>query len=213
MWELTFRHRLLTVLFALSAVIYIPFSQWVCTTQVGTTLFLWWALIYGLALVVAILALPVLVVIILLKRDRAQAPFWLALSILVVACCVTGIVLGGRARMSGMEALARRSQGLISAIRQYQRDHSAPPACLEDLVPHYLSEVPSTGMMAYPKYRYYSGSKAAEQFGGNPWALLVFTPGAGINFDMMIYLPNQDYPERGYGGVLRPVGDWAYVHE
>jgi len=30
---------------------------------------------------------------------------------------------------------------------------------------------------------------------------------------MMLYFPKKDYPEKGYGGSLERVGDWAYVHE
>jgi hypothetical protein len=39
------------------------------------------------------------------------------------------------------------------------------------------------------------------------------TPSGGINFDSFLYLPLQNWPERGYGGVLQRIDDWAYVHE
>ena len=115
--------------------------------------------------------------------------------------------------MAGMRSFSQRSQSLINAINAYERDHSAPPGSLDDLVPDYLPAVPSTGMMAYPEYQYYTDDEAKEHYADNPWALSVFTPGGGINFDMMLYFPNQNYPDRGYGGGLERVGDWAYVHE
>ncbi len=67
--------------------------------------------------------------------------------------------------------------------------------------------------MAYPEFRYHTGIEAKDRFANNAWALSVATPSGGINWDMMLYFPDQNYPDRGYGGSLERVGDWAYVHE
>jgi hypothetical protein len=67
-------------------------------------------------------------------------------------------------------------------------------------------------MMAYPEYEYITGKEAENQY-GNPWVLMVFTPSGGINFDMMLYFPNQEYPPTGYGGGLERIDNWAYLHE
>ena len=115
--------------------------------------------------------------------------------------------------MRGMGAMADRSAILTSAIERYERDNGVAPAALEDLVPGYLAEVPSTGMMAYSQYRYLAGDETEKQYQGNPWVLRVYTPSGGINFDEMLYFPNQNYPKQGYGGTLELVGDWAYLHE
>ncbi len=32
---------------------------------------------------------------------------------------------------------------------------------------------------------------------------------ASVNWDMLLYLPSQRYPQDGYGGRLERVGDWA----
>lgn len=53
----------------------------------------------------------------------------------------------------------------------------------------------------------------SERWDDNPWVLYVYTPSGGINFDKFLYFPLQNYPSNGYGGVLRRIGDWAYVHE
>ena len=53
----------------------------------------------------------------------------------------------------------------------------------------------------------------AKNWDDNPWVLVVFTPGGGINFDRMLYFPKQNYPRSGYGGGIERVRDWAYVHE
>lgn len=199
--------------FAISAIAYFPFSQWVSTTRVGTQLFLWGQLIYGLALLAAVLTLPGSVIGALIPRIRRQSLWVLILSVLFVPCCITGIILGHKVRTAGMRAFAMRSQPLIAAIKKYEQDHSAPPSSLEDLIPDYMPILPSTGMMAYPEFRYHTGEEAKKEYKGNSWALTVPTPSGGINWDMMLYFPNQDYPRLGYGGGLERIDDWAYVHE
>jgi hypothetical protein len=72
--------------------------------------------------------------------------------------------------------------------------------------------VPGTGIGAYPAYEYVAGEEALESY-GDRWALVVFTPSGGINFDRFYYIPSRQYPEQGLGGVIERVGDWAYVHE
>jgi hypothetical protein len=200
-------------LFELSAIAYFPFSQWMSTARVGTQLFLWGQLIYGFLLIASGLATPALLVCLLFQRTRRQSFTVLIFTILFIPCCIAGITLGHRTRTAGMRSFVHRSQPLVAAIKKYEQDHSVPPKTLNDLVPVYIPAVPSTGMMAYPDFKYHTGNNAKKEYEGNPWALSVFTPSGGINFDMMLYFPNQNYPELGYGGRLEHIGDWAYVHE
>lgn len=114
--------------------------------------------------------------------------------------------------MNAFLGLAERSKPLIQAIHSFESLHGSPPTDLNALVPGFLPEIPDTGMAAYPRYEYRTAEKAAE-YEGNPWTLTVFTPSGGINFDQFMYFPKQNYPEKGYGGWLERVADWAYVHE
>jgi hypothetical protein len=68
-------------------------------------------------------------------------------------------------------------------------------------------------LAAYPKYEYVTGDRALENYDGNPWAVWVDTPSGGINWDIFLYYPRQNYPQRGHGGSLERVRDRAYVHE
>ena len=111
-----------------------------------------------------------------------------------------------------MYKLAERSMPLVRAIESYYQHHGRPPNALQDLVPAYIREVPSTGLGAYPQYRLLIGDQAAY-FERNPWVLLVDTPSGGINFDVMAYFPRQNYPEVGLSGWWERVGQWAYLHE
>ncbi len=207
------RELIQLVVFALSAIVYFPFSEWLSTTQGGTSLFLWGQMIYVLPLVASILAMPFLVFGLFFRDTRRRSCLYLLCIALFVPCCIFGVGLGDKARMAGMKSFAQRSQTLIRAIENYERDHSGPPQSLNDLVPDYIPAVPCTGMAAYPEYRYHTGDMAKQQYAGNSWVLTVFTPSGFLNFDMMLYFPNQNYPHHGYGGSLEPVGDWAYVHE
>ncbi len=112
--------------------------------------------------------------------------------------------------MNAFAELAERSKPLVAAIHAYQQKRGRPPESLSSLVPEYISSVPTTGMGAYPKYEYLMDT---TNFHGNPWVLRVFTPAGGINFDQFLYFPLTNYPATGYGGVLRRIGDWAYVFE
>ena len=205
--------RVRLMFFALSGLVYIPFSQWISTTSVGTSVFLWGQLLYVAPACISLPAVPVLCVCLLTPRCRQTAVFYLPICLLFIACGIGGSYLGQRTRMTGMRRCVDRSQPLVQAIRAFELDYRAPPRSLSQLVPDYLPGVPSTGMMAYPEYRYHTGEQAELRFDGNHWALTVDTPAGGINFDMLLFLPNGNYPEQGHGGWLERVGDWAYVHE
>lgn len=207
------RDRIQFTIFALSALVYFPFSEWISTTRIGTMLFLWGQMIYLFPLLAAIVATPVLIGCLLFQRTRRKSFLYLLISVVFIPCCIIGIFYGKKARTMGMESFVQRSQHLITAIKKYELDNSTPPQSLNDLVPDYIPAVPSTGMMAYPEFRYHVGDEAKKHYADNAWALSVFTPSGGINFDMMLYLPNRNYPQHGFGGWLEPVGDWAYVHE
>lgn len=147
-----------------------------------------------------------------LQRYRRQAAFALPLAAVFIGASYAGGCWGIELRMSAFDALAVRSTTLVSAIEQFEKEKGGPPRSLEQLVPDYLDTVPSTGMGGYPEYEYVSGDQAAN-CEGNDWVLLVPAPGPGMNFDIFMYFPDQNYPETGYGGWLERIRGWAYVHE
>lgn len=112
-----------------------------------------------------------------------------------------------------MQTLIERAQPLIDAIERYNLDNSQPPQSLADLVPRYIADIPSTGLDDLPTFHYYFGQEAKSGFAENTWVLTANTSRGVLNFDMMLFFPNQQYPETGYGGRLEPMGKWAYVHE
>ncbi|WP_417378762.1 hypothetical protein [Gimesia sp.] len=207
------KERIYLTLFAVTGVGYVPFAHWISTTPVGTTLFLWLVVFYGIALLLAVLAIPASLIGLFFKQYRRDALLILILSLIYIPGCIYSIQLGQQVRMVRMADFADRSRFLVEAIEDYTRDHTRHPETLEQLVPDYLTAVPGTGMMAYPEYEYYVSADYQWWPEQNPWILVVRTPSGGPNWDMMLYFPKQDYPENGYGGWLERVGDWAYVHE
>ncbi|WP_291178530.1 hypothetical protein [Gimesia sp.] len=207
------KERIYLTLFAVTAVGYLPFAHWISTTPIGTSLFLWLAIFYGIVFLLALLAIPVSLICLFFKRYRRDALLILILVLIYIPGCIYSIHLGQQVRMARMADFADRSQILVKAIESYTQDHERPPEALEQLVPDYLPAVPGTGMMAYPEYNYHTGQKARERYQENPWVLIVPTGSGGPNWDQMMYFPKQNYPKNGYGGWLEPVGDWAYVHE
>lgn len=207
------KQRLWLALFALSVIVYFPFAHWISTTPVGTSLFLWLAPVYVLALLAAVLAIPASLVTLCFRKTRRDALWVLILSLIYLPLTFAAIPLGWQVRMQRMTAFAERSKPVVQAIERYTEDQGSPPETLEQLVPDYLPDVPGTGMMAYSKYEYHTGAEYRERFQGNAWTLVVPTGSGGPNWDQMLYFPLQNYPKHGYGGRLERVGDWAYVHE
>ncbi len=133
-------------------------------------------------------------------------------SIIYFMVTIPMLPLEDHIRMKAFHNFAERPMLLIPAIKQYVFDKGTPPKTLASLIPAYLAEIPSTGIGAYPNYQYITGDKA-KKWNNNSWVIYINTPIGMLNWDIFLYLPNQNYPEKGYGGVLERIGQWAYVHE
>lgn len=119
----------------------------------------------------------------------------------------------GRAiRKDAFVALAARSTPLIAAIKQYEQTNGASPPSLEALVPQFLLAVPTTGLGAYPHYKYQLAKE--NLIDGNPWKLSVFTPTGILDFDEFFHYPLQNYTSYSWDtNPVERIADWAYLHE
>ncbi len=204
---------LLFAVYVLSAVIVFPLAAYCETTTCGVLSLEIPYLLYGIPLSVGTLAAPLVALGLISKGTRIRAAVFLSTWLLLATCTLIGGRLSTEIRMAGIRAFVDRTPSLIAAINQYVKEQSVPPATLSDLVPAYLPTLPCTGMSAYPTYRFMSGDQCRKEYGGNPWAIIVDTPSAFLNWDQIFYLPDQNYPEYGYGGGIERIGEWAYVHE
>ncbi len=189
-----------------------PLLHYLAVAQNGSESFLWIELFLAVPFLAALLTLLVAPFLLTNPQYRPVALRSLILAAILALATLGGARLGARIRMTAFKDLALRSAPLVKAIRTYESKFGTPPQVLSALVPEYLPAIPGTGMAAYPNYEYQVGEQAS-QYEGNPWALVVLTPSGGINFDQFIYLPLQNYPATGYGGMVERIADWAYVHE
>ena len=158
-----------------------------------------------LALLIGLLTLPFAL------RDRTRQD---AVAVVVVAAglflaMVPALLVSMKLRMVGFRLAAKRAEPLVQAVERHVKDHGVPPDKLSDLVPRYLPGLP----FGTPELEIITGDRARKGFHGNEWALSAVVSTGFINWDQFIYLPNQQYPERGHGGWLERVDRWAYVHE
>ena len=189
------------------------FVMWYSVSENGSTEPSW--NLFGLTLLAAIISvLVVLVAMLLLCFERTQRTAVCLLIVSLIYLVTFSICprIGQKVYMHGFVKLAERSKPLIESIKLYEKDHGQAPASMEDLVPDYLDEVPSTGIGdAESGYMYNrSGGEDVVINWGNPWQLVVDTPCFGLGWDMFIYVPKQNYPD---SVSYERIGDWVYLHE
>ena len=158
------------------------------------------ALLPMAGLVLLFAALPLLV----FRGARAQALAAVESGLLLLVLFLPCLWLGGAARMLAFELAGERAAPLIDAIERHVNETGRVPLRLQDLVPRWLDRLPAR----LPPLKIEAGTEF-----GNPWILAASVPCGVFNWDQFFYFPNQDYPERGFGGSWQRLGRWAYLHE
>jgi hypothetical protein len=121
---------------------------------------------------------------------------------------IFSVVLMEEARDYTLEMVSDRSMDLVHAIESYQRSFGRPPAKLADLVPGFLSSIPTTGMRVFSEYGY--GPEPGACSDRNAWFLHISMPNFGI--ENFIYCPMQDYDAMGLDDQYRVIRIGAWVH-
>ncbi|HUV40406.1 MAG TPA: hypothetical protein VMW23_01290 [Sedimentisphaerales bacterium] len=190
------------------------YANYEAVSSNGSDEILWSAMFFLVIPLLAIVfvVIPISLIGVIFKRSRRVSVLLLMSCVIYLGVAKACFWCSGKVRMAAFHKLAERSKTLVQAIKEYELRYGNLPASLENLVPEFLPNIPQTGMGAYPEYEYKVGEEAQE-FAKDAWCLVVNTPLGGLNWDIFIYFPNQDYTECGWGGVLEKVKDWAYVHE
>ncbi|GAA5494490.1 hypothetical protein Rhal01_00651 [Rubritalea halochordaticola] len=186
--------------------------QYVAVAPIGTGMFLSGLAIMGMLLLATLPAIIVLPFLLLNKRLRKPALRWWSVCIVYTGLFIASVLIGNKIRMAEFAALAKRSAPLVTAIADYTAQHGSPPENLQELVPQYLEEVPRTGIMAYPEYKY-EVAPQAERYHSNPWVLYIPCTSGGLNWDEFVYLPQQNYDAEMSHDYYERVHDWGYLHE
>jgi hypothetical protein len=166
----------------------------------------WSGMLLGLHVVIALASFPVAFVLVLISKTRVAGVRMVVAACWSVFACVLAAIGGNALRMKGFELAAERAQPLVRAIERYELELGAPPSALSALLPGYLDAIPD----GLPELSITTNPQEAL---GRRWMLCASCPSGPFNWDCFVYLPDQQYPERAFGGRLQRVGAWAYVHE
>ena len=144
-----------------------------------------------------------LLLVVWAKVRRAR---WLSALLIGAAALIPGTAVpllphvGWWARERDLADLARRSVPLIEAIRAFENTTGAPPAALEELVPDYLTSIPSTGSWVLDDFGYWSRDGA--------WGFHIECPLGVLNWDEFYWPPEDDPPP-----WVQLIEGWGYYHE
>ena len=103
-------------------------------------------------------------------------------------------------------AAAKRGEPLAEAISKFERQKGHPPLRLAELVPSYISALPSTGMVTTPDFSYHVYSQTKEP----RWELTV-QPVELPNADGLFYWPQGNYPGQIVEGHIERTDDWVFI--
>lgn len=177
----------------------------------GDEIWIWYMLPIYLILIALLLAVPILALLSFIKKMRRfTVPALLFCFVTVLGFWI--LPKGDHYRIRAMKNVAQNGQQIINAIKDYETKYGHPPKALTDLVPEYLSKIPSTGLKGHPDFDYLTGSDIEKYHYGNHWILSVFPPCAG-GFDMFQYYPKGNYPLKEEGSKLELINGWVYVNE
>ncbi len=163
-----------------------------------------------LCLLLSLVILLIMAVILLFKREKRTLRYVFAGVLLVFLGSLVSALSPFLVRTDFVKTftpVAERGQAIIDAVEAYHMDKGTYPGCVDDFVPVYLKQLPSTGLAGYPEFEYTQGDNTI------PYAITVNTPRGVLNWDQFIYWPTGEYDKQYWGGWIEPIGKWVYFHE
>jgi hypothetical protein len=146
------------------------------------------------------------------KRLRRGSLLRLATVFAVFTSIILGLNVSRFIREHTFDQLTKRSRPLTQAIEEYVAVKGKPPAQLSDLVPAYISEVPTTGIGTYPDYELILPSEGSY-YEPYPWVLRVQYSAGFMSFEEAVYAPSHTGPKPEFWHVLRQQGNWYYLYD
>jgi hypothetical protein len=171
----------------------------------------------GLALMLlgALVGCPIFAVNVLVQRKR-EVVVRLGTVILLALASWASLNVFFHLRRYGAQRTAERAEVVIEALERYRFNEGEYPESLGQLVPAYLTEIPSTGMSLYPQFEYVpplresAKEESARLFQTYELSVHLFEL---LQYDRFVYWPEGGYPELMYSGGVERIGAWAYLHE
>jgi len=112
-------------------------------------------------------------------------------------------------REKALTELNERFAPVIQGIEQFRKDRGEYPKDLQELIPTYLKEIPSTNLGNFPQCHYLTGEEA-RKCGENPWVLVMEDPKSAFG-GKVVYYPLQNYPPYSHDERVSQIGKWAYI--
>ncbi len=163
---------------------------------------------HGLGAFIALLALVIALfasAFRALPKARAAASTTSAAALgLFTGICFAG-VLSATWRMTAFEWSTHRARPLVEAIERYELDNGKPPTKLDALVPLYLDQIPGR----LPPLEI----AVTLDYPPNKWLLRADAGSGFLNWDQLLYLPQENYDDFTWGGSIERLGAWGYLHE
>ena len=98
---------------------------------------------------------------------------------------------------------------IIQALDAYKAEHKEYPQSLGQVIPRYLSKMPSTGMCRYPRFVYAKDPPSSEGDHRGYQLSIEAERGVFVPERALFYYPSQQYPE---SMNLKEINDWRYIH-
>jgi hypothetical protein len=158
--------------------------------------------------VLSFFGVPVGLIALIIKRNRPFLILTLFMLLMTISCTI-GLRAGWKIRYNNFNLLTMRFKPLIDAIERFHEEKDRYPETLGELTPAYIESLPSTGMIGYGNYDYHLSGRES------PYKNYEISLSCGNFFasDLFIYWHDDDYPEELYGGNVKKMDKWAYVHD
>ncbi len=121
-----------------------------------------------------------------------------------IGICFVGVV-SSTWRMTAFRWATHRAQPLVAAIERYERENGNPPPDLNALVPQYLDRLPGR----LPPFKLV----VTNNYPPNEWILKADVSSGISNWDALLFLPHENYEDFEWGGWIRRLDAWGYLHE
>lgn len=190
---------------------YLLYSPWV--DEQFPTFYLIAIYLWGITLALSLCSAVGSLFACMLPKLRGKALVWLVGSFAVICSCLITSVLSLYVEEYAWERAANRGQILIDAIDHYIVSSCCPPKSLNDLVPSYLSDIPTTGMSAFPNYHYQANPRT--QGDKVPWEIRINLswPIKGSS-RYLYYWPTQVYPKDNKGQLRgTAIKRWIFTED
>lgn len=143
-----------------------------------------------------------------LSRLRSAALFSAGVLVGMWLVCWAGPKVGLYSRLHVLSGVVSEGNVVREAIKAFEESSGRLPSTLQELVPGFLPELPSTGLSRYPDFEYHANDVNDSEC----WELAVDCSN-GFERDRLVYRPKGDYSLFNDGGRICRIRDWAYVLE